>query len=180
MKDLYVKSLGPDGEQLGRGLNDFSAMRERAQAAIAARVAEEGPKVLPERRRQIEYGELSKVHSGVPFFVVTLSVPNSVSVAWVAYRAAATKAREAGGDAEAARLQGRADGIERAMWAANDPLIRAVEAHAYTRDRARRAGDSRHPRGHRGELFPAHVPRGRPTVAYPQPDPQPRAAPRRR
>ena len=133
MKDLYVKSLGPDGEQLGRGLNDFSAMRERAQATIAARVAEEGPKVLPERRRQIEYEELSKVHSGVPFFDVTLSLPKSVSVAWVAYRAAATKAREAGGDAEAARLQGRADAIERAMWAANDQLIRSVEAHAYTR-----------------------------------------------
>ena len=135
-EDLFEKNVAPSGELIGRKLADFTAMRARAQEVIEQRIAEEecsGRRVLPERRRQIEFEELSKVRSGVAFFDWTLSPPKSVSVAWMSFRAAAQKARDAGDQERAAAMDARAGAIERALWAAHAEVLASVEAATYTR-----------------------------------------------
>ena len=65
------------------------------------------------------------------FFDFTLSVPKSVSVAWIAFRASTAQAGRAGCDA--ARLQDKAAGIERAIAYARDAAIERIEENTYTR-----------------------------------------------
>ena len=132
MKLVYEKGVTRDGQPLGRKASDFPGMRAQAEEAIALRIAAEG-QVTPERERAIRNLEMSKVHGSVSFFDFTLSVPKSVSVAWIAYRASAAQARDQGRLGEAARLQDKAAGIERAIAYSRDVAIESIEANTYTR-----------------------------------------------
>ena len=133
---LYEKATGPGGQQVGRPLNNYEAMRERADIAIADAIAAakaEGRQLLPGDITRIRDGELAKVRSGVAFFDFTLSVPKSVSVAWIAFRAEVATARAEGRDADAALMQGRVEAIERAIAYARDAAVESIEENTYTR-----------------------------------------------
>ena len=87
---LYEKATGPGGQQVGPPLNNMRQCGNARTSPSRTRSPRRRPRarqLLPGDITRIRDGELAKVRSGVAFFDFTLSVPKSVSVAWIAFRA---------------------------------------------------------------------------------------------
>jgi TrwC relaxase len=161
--NLYMKNIGPGGDQLARPPKDTSGAQDVAVARAVHAYKREHPYASATEldavraKARSEHGPKS-----VPYFDLTVSAVKSVSVLHASYRVAAMQARARGANELAAVLGKHADDIEQALMDGARDTVDWLEANAgYTRTGYHSAttGEWRDGRGLTAALFLHHLSR---------------------
>ena len=110
---LFMKGIGPDGEILAAKRQQKDAAEPEEAAVAAYRAAH--PYASAVEIAEVRAAEQGKDPHTVPYFDLTVSAVKSVSVLHASYRTAARQAGGRGDEAEATRLDAKAQEIEDAL-----------------------------------------------------------------
>ena len=119
------KSQWENAEKLGRAPRKFVSAEELYEQKLR-----ENPGASPEERERMRAQAELQTRNAVAFVDATFSVQKSVSILHTAFRAQEAEATRAGDEVAAAMWAGRAESVERAIWAGNNAALRYIGEHA--------------------------------------------------
>jgi TrwC relaxase/AAA domain len=135
IQSLYMKNTAPTGEMLAKSPKQDDGTRDVAVARAVHAYRRQHPYASAVELDGVRAKARAKGRkTSVPYFDQTISMVKSASVVHASYRVGAMQERQAGNDEVAAKLDARADDIERALMDASREAVDWLEQHAtYTR-----------------------------------------------
>src|SRR5919205_1240117 len=118
MENLFEKFEAPDGSKVGRPPMQFRSIESRIEQALALE-----PNALPERVEQIKAEAARSTRSSMAGMDLTFSVPKSVTVAHTAAWRVEIESTRSADVYRAARFRSIREGIEGAIFEANDAAM---------------------------------------------------------